>query len=98
MKISGGAKESLNGLLLETTNQVVVTAAPTTTKAQSEQEAAEFQASDDSLWLDDAQAALADTSDIDMSKVDSIRQAISDGSISVDLDVLSQAIVEMHRG
>lgn len=98
MKISGGAKESLSGLLLETTNQVVVSAAPTTTKAQSAQDTAEFQASDDSLWLDEAEAALAETSDTDMSKVDSIRQAISDGSISVDLDVLSQAIVEMHRG
>ena len=58
----------------------------------------DYQASDVAQWLDEAGAALDDSSDIDMARVDSIRQALSEGQLSLDPQALSQAILEMHRG
>ena len=44
-----------------------------------------------------ASALLSTTSDVDMDKVNQIRQAISEGRLELDMDALSQAIVDMHR-
>ncbi len=40
---------------------------------------------------------LATSSDVDMKKVEQIRTAIAEGRLELDLDALSQAIVELHR-
>lgn len=37
------------------------------------------------------------SSDIDMSKVNEISALLADGKLELDLDVLSDAIMEMHR-
>ncbi|WP_421201452.1 flagellar biosynthesis anti-sigma factor FlgM [Aeromonas enteropelogenes] len=44
-----------------------------------------------------ARAQLATTSDVDMDKVNQIRQAIRDGKLELDMDALSKAILDMHR-
>lgn len=44
-----------------------------------------------------ARVELASTSDVDMEKVNQIRQAISEGRLELDMDALSQAILDMHR-
>jgi negative regulator of flagellin synthesis FlgM len=44
-----------------------------------------------------ASIALADTPDVNMAKVEQIRQAIGEGRLSLDMDALSQAILELHR-
>jgi len=40
---------------------------------------------------------LASSSDIDMDKVNEISALLADGKLNLDLDILSDAIVEMHR-
>ena len=47
--------------------------------------------------INQARAQLASTSDVDMTKVNQIRQAISEGKLELDMDALSQAILDMHR-
>lgn len=47
--------------------------------------------------INQARAQLASTSDVDMEKVNQIRQAISEGRLELDMDALSQAILDMHR-
>ncbi|MGK4474594.1 flagellar biosynthesis anti-sigma factor FlgM [Aeromonas molluscorum] len=44
-----------------------------------------------------ARITLADTPDVDMAKVKQIRQAIGEGRMNLDMDALSQAILELHR-
>lgn len=44
-----------------------------------------------------ARQLLTSTSDVDMQKVEQIRAAIAEGRLELDLDALSQAIVELHR-
>ncbi|WDE08440.1 flagellar biosynthesis anti-sigma factor FlgM [Thalassomonas viridans] len=40
---------------------------------------------------------LSSASDVDMEKVNQVRELIAQGNLSLDLDVLSDAILEMHR-
>jgi negative regulator of flagellin synthesis FlgM len=40
---------------------------------------------------------LAQSSDVDMDKVNKIRQAISDGQLSLDPEKLAEAVLDMHR-
>ncbi|QXB56343.1 flagellar biosynthesis anti-sigma factor FlgM [Aeromonas sp. FDAARGOS 1415] len=47
--------------------------------------------------INQARSELASTSDVDMEKVNRIRQAISEGRLELDMDALSQAILDMHR-
>ena len=47
--------------------------------------------------INQARSQLASTSDVDMEKVNQIRQAISEGRLELDMDALSQAILDMHR-
>ncbi|MGY3944544.1 flagellar biosynthesis anti-sigma factor FlgM [Aeromonas tecta] len=47
--------------------------------------------------INQARSQLASTSDVDMEKVNQIRQAISEGKLELDMDALSQAILDMHR-
>lgn len=41
--------------------------------------------------------ALAQSSDVDMDKVNQVRHAISEGKLSLDPDVLARAVMELHR-
>ena len=45
--------------------------------------------------INQARVELASTSDVE--KVNQIRQAISEGRLELDMDALSQAILDMHR-
>jgi flagellar biosynthesis anti-sigma factor FlgM len=47
--------------------------------------------------LNQAKTLLTSTSDIDMDKVSAIRQALAEGNLPLDMDALSNAIMEMHR-
>lgn len=47
--------------------------------------------------INQARAELASTSDVDMEKVNQIRQAIAEGRLELDMDALGQAILDMHR-
>ncbi|WP_281560380.1 flagellar biosynthesis anti-sigma factor FlgM [Thalassomonas sp. RHCl1] len=40
---------------------------------------------------------LASSSDVDMEKVNQVRELIAEGNLTLDVDVLSDAILEMHR-
>jgi negative regulator of flagellin synthesis FlgM len=40
---------------------------------------------------------LAPTSDIDMDKVNRLSALLAEGKLSLDLDILTDSIVEMHR-
>jgi negative regulator of flagellin synthesis FlgM len=41
--------------------------------------------------------ALEASSDVDMNKVAQVRQAIAQGELSLDPDVLAEAVVNLHR-
>jgi negative regulator of flagellin synthesis FlgM len=58
---------------------------------------ADAQISTTAQFVKQARSQLATTSDVDMEKVNQIRQAISDGKLELDMDALSQAIMDMHR-
>lgn len=47
--------------------------------------------------LNQARRQLADTPDVDLDKVEQIRNAIAEGNLPLDLDALAKAVVEMHR-
>lgn len=51
---------------------------------------------DSSLSLTDLNEQLDSADDVDWDKVSEIKNALAQGSLSIDLDALSQAIVEMH--
>lgn len=40
---------------------------------------------------------IASSSDVDMEKVNRVRELITQGNLTLDLDALSDAILEMHR-
>ncbi|MCF3095904.1 flagellar biosynthesis anti-sigma factor FlgM [Aeromonas australiensis] len=44
-----------------------------------------------------ARTLLKSTPDVDMNKVNQIRQAISEGRLVLDMDALGQAILDIHR-
>lgn len=44
-----------------------------------------------------ARTQLSVTADVDMEKVNKIRQSISEGKLELDMEALSQAIMDMHR-
>lgn len=99
MKVSGGAKDSLSSVLLSASGQAIISQNPVTTSVTAASDSSDdYQVSGDSLWLDDAQNELSESSDIDMDKVESIKQALSQGNLDLDPKVLTQAILEMHRG
>lgn len=99
MKISGEDKSSLSSLMVTSTGQMVVSPVTSVRSVSSTTNSSDdYQASDVAQWLEEAGAALDDSSDIDMARVDSIRQALSEGQLSLDPQALSQAILEMHRG
>lgn len=58
---------------------------------------ADAQISSTAQVVNQARAQLATTSDVDMEKVNRIRQAISEGKLELDMDALGQAILDMHR-
>lgn len=47
--------------------------------------------------LEQARQAMTSLPDVDMDKVNNIRQALSEGKLELNMDALAQAIIEMHR-
>lgn len=68
-----------------------------TAQPQARASQADAQISTTAQFVNQARSQLATTSDVDMEKVNQIRQAISDGKLELDMDALSQAILDMHR-
>lgn len=68
-----------------------------TVQPQARASQADAQISTTAQFVNQARSQLATTSDVDMEKVNQIRQAISDGKLELDMDALSQAILDMHR-
>ncbi|MGY3894368.1 flagellar biosynthesis anti-sigma factor FlgM [Aeromonas enterica] len=68
-----------------------------TAQPQARASQADAQISATTQFVNQARSQLATTSDVDMEKVNQIRQAISDGKLELDMDALSQAILDMHR-
>lgn len=104
MNISGDSNAPLNSTLLTQSSQpgaIRIYDAEQTTSAvthrQSEEDA-DYSVSADAVWLSEAQESLADLSDVDLDKVAELKQAIENGQLPLDVEALSQAIVEMHRG
>ncbi|MBD8513833.1 flagellar biosynthesis anti-sigma factor FlgM [Photobacterium sp. 2_MG-2023] len=48
--------------------------------------------------ISQAQEKLADLPDIDMEKVNAVKQALAKGDLKLDIDTLSSAILEFHTG
>ncbi len=48
--------------------------------------------------LEQAQAEMAQMPDVDMDKVDEIRNALKNGEISLDMDALAKAVQRFHQG
>ncbi|MGL5813087.1 flagellar biosynthesis anti-sigma factor FlgM [Aeromonas sp.] len=67
------------------------------TQPQSRSPQADAQISTRAHSINQARAELASTPDVDMEKVNQIRQAISEGKLELDMDALGQAILDMHR-
>ncbi|MFQ2270011.1 flagellar biosynthesis anti-sigma factor FlgM [Aeromonas enteropelogenes] len=67
------------------------------TQAPASQPRSDAKISTTAQSVTQASALLSTTSDVDMDKVNQIRQAISEGRLELDMDALSQAIVDMHR-
>lgn len=66
-------------------------------QSQSKQSQGDARISTTTQTINQARSQLASTSDVDMEKVNQIRQAISEGKLELDMDALSQAILDMHR-
>lgn len=66
--------------------------------ARTETAAQEKQASslEKTIPGNDVRSAVENASDVDMSEVSRIRQAISDGSLSMDSQTLARAVMDMH--
>ncbi|MGP7733792.1 MULTISPECIES: flagellar biosynthesis anti-sigma factor FlgM [Oceanimonas] len=47
--------------------------------------------------LQQAKATLNELPEVDMDKVTRLRQAIANGELPLDLDALSEAVLELHR-
>ncbi|ENY71416.1 lateral flagella anti-sigma-28 factor, LfgM [Aeromonas diversa CDC 2478-85] len=47
--------------------------------------------------LEQARQRMQDLSDVDMDKVQQIRQAIAEGKLTLDMETLGRAIVDLHR-
>ncbi|KUE80656.1 flagellar biosynthesis anti-sigma factor FlgM [Aeromonas schubertii] len=47
--------------------------------------------------LEQARQRMQDLSDVDMDKVRQIRQAIAEGKLTLDMETLGRAIVDLHR-
>lgn len=69
---------------------------PIQTAPQSRQ-GSESQISATAQTMAHAKVELASTPDVDMAKVEQIRQAIGEGRLTLDLAALSQAILDLHR-
>jgi flagellar biosynthesis anti-sigma factor FlgM len=54
-------------------------------------------AAEETLSLTALEEQLDSASDVDWAQVNQIRQAIESGELTVDLDSLSQSILEMHQ-
>lgn len=67
------------------------------TPSQPRASQADAQISTTAQFVNQARAELATTSDVDMDKVNRIRQAISEGKLELDMDALGRAILDMHR-
>ncbi|MGV2989727.1 flagellar biosynthesis anti-sigma factor FlgM [Vibrio sp. E150_011] len=48
--------------------------------------------------LDTAQAELSQLPDVDMAKVEQVRNALKNGDLSLDVQALSQAVMRFHTG
>ncbi len=96
MKITDGAKALLidNPYVGQITEVRAAQTGATDSRSGAE---ADYQPSADALWLDQVQSAMAETDEVDMDKVQTIRQSLADGQLDLDLTTLSQAILEMHR-
>lgn len=64
---------------------------------QRQSAVAESGISPEAQRLSEARRQLAATADVDMAKVQQIRDAIAAGNLPLDLDALAGAVVEMHR-
>ena len=82
-------------LYVQTQPQRKQDAAPAQSKPRTSQGDARI--STTAQTINQARSQLASTSDVDMEKVNQIRQAISEGKLELDMDSLSQAILDMHR-
>jgi len=54
-------------------------------------------AAEETLSLTGLEEQLDSASDVDWAQVNELRQAIESGALTVDLDSLSQSILEMHQ-
>jgi negative regulator of flagellin synthesis FlgM len=48
--------------------------------------------------LDKAQSELATMPNVDMAKVESVRNALANGELELDMNALSQAVMRFHTG
>lgn len=73
-------------------------AQPDRDKAQAApQQGANVSISDNARSLTEAQSALAQQPEIDDSKVESIRQALQDGSFQIDAEEVAQKMLDMDN-
>nr|WP_321241452.1 flagellar biosynthesis anti-sigma factor FlgM [uncultured Tolumonas sp.] len=86
---------SLDYLSNET--QTITPSSSVTTDAVSVGVTSSVVATSNSLSLTALGEQLDAASDVDWNQVSKIRQAIENGDLSVDLDSLSQSILEMHQ-
>lgn len=71
--------------------------APNSTRPQSSPSAPQTQLSPELGMVQAARQQLASLPEVDMDKVTALRQAIAEGNLPLDMDALSQAIIDLHR-
>lgn len=87
MKISGS-----------TTVNSVPKSSPTGARSETSVYTQQSPGAEKTLPGNDVRAALEKASDVDMAEVNRIRQAIADGSLSLDSKALARAVMDMHLG
>lgn len=71
---------------------------PKTSQPASAKPALEPQVSVDSQVVAKAQDTLAQLPDVDMAKVESVKQALARGELELDISALSSALMRFHTG
>ncbi|MDP5292393.1 flagellar biosynthesis anti-sigma factor FlgM [Oceanimonas sp. CHS3-5] len=69
----------------------------TTARPQAQGKQAQAELSPELAMVQQAQESLNALPEVDMEKVARLRQAIANDELPLDLDALSQAILELHR-
>lgn len=67
------------------------------TEKSTQSSTAKAESSEATLSLTSLADDLDATSDVDWDKVNEVKNALANGDLNIDLDSLSQAIMEMHR-